>query len=311
MKRFIIVLLATLWTASIRAQQIVVVSPYNNTTTHSTLQDAIEKATEGSVIYLPGGSFSISDENTINKRLTFVSVTHSIKSNHIDGATIIGGNLRFLKGSDGSAVIGPYVTGSIYIGTSNDTVRNVLVRNCNLNYLQVRNAACSGVMVNQCYLRSASNFGSANAHITNCICYSLSGVVGGVIDHNVINNGDASGTTSTISNNIIINGKASGDNCQIINNMCTSECGMNCLVVSDWAEVLTDYTHGISIYSDFSLKGETGKNAATDGTDIGIYGGSGFDKDAISPIPYVVAKRIPEQTDASGNLSVQMRVMTK
>lgn len=84
--------------------------------------------------------------------------------------------------------------------------------------------------------------------------------------------------------------------------------GDDCVTVEDWAEVLGDISKGISPASDFSLQGEKGKGAATDGTDIGIYGGTSFDKYALAPIPRIVSKVIPEQTDAQGKLKITVTV---
>ena len=41
---------------------------------------------------------------------------------------------------------------------------------------------------------------------------------------------------------------------------------------------------------------------------VGIYAGTGFNKKGMAPVPYIVAKKIDEQTDASGNLNIKIRV---
>ena len=40
----------------------------------------------------------------------------------------------------------------------------------------------------------------------------------------------------------------------------------------------------------------------------GIYGGTGFRKNGQPPIPFIMAKQIPGQTDASENLNIKVRV---
>ena len=47
---------------------------------------------------------------------------------------------------------------------------------------------------------------------------------------------------------------------------------------------------------------------ALDGTDIGIYGGSGFSDEALAPIPRIVSKKVAEQTDGSGKLQIEVTV---
>ena len=63
MKKKIITLLVAMMAtvASVHAQQISVVAPNGATTLYRTLPDAIKGATAGSVVYLPGGGFSIPD----------------------------------------------------------------------------------------------------------------------------------------------------------------------------------------------------------------------------------------------------------
>jgi len=67
--------------------------------------------------------------------------------------------------------------------------------------------------------------------------------------------------------------------------------------------------NGISTASDFHLKeGSIGINAGTDGSDIGIYGGSGF-KNILTPaVPTIISAVIAKQTDAAGKLKVSVKV---
>ena len=55
---------------------------------------------------------------------------------------------------------------------------------------------------------------------------------------------------------------------------------------------------------DFHFKGEYAQYADK----VGIYAGSGFSDDQLAPIPYIVSKRIDEQTDAAGKLNIKVRV---
>ena len=63
------------------------------------------------------------------------------------------------------------------------------------------------------------------------------------------------------------------------------------------------------------MEGTWGKgDDASDGTQIGIYGGNGkteqdnFDDEALAPIPRIISKEIPEQTDAEGKLNIKITV---
>ena len=41
---------------------------------------------------------------------------------------------------------------------------------------------------------------------------------------------------------------------------------------------------------------------------VGLYAGTGFNDSALPPVPFIVSKSIPEQTDASGQLNIKIRV---
>ena len=95
MKKLIFsMIVALMATVAARAQQIAVVSD-GTTTLYHTLQEAIEGAPAGSVIYLPGGGFSISKTVKISKKLTIIGIGYYAKSGNVDGITTISGDLRF------------------------------------------------------------------------------------------------------------------------------------------------------------------------------------------------------------------------
>ena len=115
-KLFLTLFLTVMATAMMYAQQIVVVSATGDTDVFQTLPDAIQGATPGSVIYLPGGGFPISDDVKITKKLTIIGIGHYAENGNVDGFTSINGNLHLDGGSSGSAVMGCYITGTVYIG---------------------------------------------------------------------------------------------------------------------------------------------------------------------------------------------------
>jgi hypothetical protein len=85
--------------------------------------------------------------------------------------------------------------------------------------------------------------------------------------------------------------------------------GDNCIVVADWGAEIEGPNNGVNYTSNFALKASSqGKNAGTDGTDIGIYGGTGFNDSQLPPGPRIVRKVIADQTDENGNLRVQIEV---
>lgn len=321
MKRKILFAVALLATMTAAAQNIAAVSPSNATTIFQTLDEAIVGAESGSTIYLPGGGFQIKDETKINKKLTIMGVSHRGDTDNVDGATVISGNLHFEGGSSGSAVLGVYLTGDINVGTGTDSVTNFTVRYCNVNSIKVKHSQSSGMVVNQSYLRNNSNFGNCNVRLENNILHSLFDVNGGIIDHNIIIS-IAPGTSVTfynvnntsILNNFFLNsGRGiSGGNCQLLNNCIgTGSMGDNPVIIDEGVNLWDDVFYankGVSILSDYRLKGSWGKGKATDGTDIGIYGGTGFKDEALAPIPRIVSKKVDESTDGSGKLQIEVTV---
>lgn len=321
MKRKILFAVALLATMTAAAQNIAAVSPSNATTIFQTLDEAIAGAESGSTIYLPGGGFQIKDETKINKKLTIMGVSHRGDTDNVDGATIISGNLHFEGGSSGSAVLGVYLSGNINVGTGTDPVTNFTVRYCNVNSIKVKHSQSSGMVVNQCYIRDTARFGNCNVRLENNILHSLFDVNGGIIDHNIIIS-IAPGTSVTfynvnntsILNNFFLNsGRGiSGGNCQLLNNCIgTGSMGDNPVIIDEGVNLWDDVFYankGVSILSDYRLKGSWGKGKATDGTDIGIYGGTGFKDEALAPIPRIVSKKVDESTDGSGKLQIEVTV---
>jgi len=324
MKRNILIAVAFMATMTLAAQNIAVVSPSNATKTYMTLDTAIKGTEDGSIIYLPGGGWVINDTTKIDKRLTIMGVSHRGDTDNTDGATIIGGNLNFVANSSGSAVMGCYISGDVNIGTANDAVNNILIRYCNLNRVSVKNSGCQGITVNQNYIRKLSQFGNSNPTISNNIIHSLGDVNGGIINHNIIKDAGYIGIGSrihplghvyysSIMNNFFLNWRDGhlGNNCQILNNCIGSgSWGDNPVILDEgitWDDVFFA-DKGVNINSDYRLKGKWGKNASTDGSDIGIFGGSNFSLNALAPIPRIVSKTVDEQTDGSGRLLINITV---
>ncbi|MDR1119304.1 MAG: hypothetical protein LBM08_00125, partial [Dysgonamonadaceae bacterium] len=243
------------------------------------------------------------------KKLAIIGIGHRPDNDNADGSTMIGGNLFFEGGANSSALMGVYLSGHVYIGTGENAVNNFLLRYCNVNSIQVQNSNCRGIVINQNYIRSGSNGGNSTINFTNNILHSVNNINGGAINHNVITNGGGA-SNAQVKDNIFLNGHVSSFSTS--HNMATSSAGDHCVVVTDWADVLEGPNNGVSPTSNYQLKGNQGKNAATDGTDIGIYGGiTGFKDSALPPVSRIVSKQIAEQTGDDGKLKIQVRIKTQ
>lgn len=318
MKRLFLFFLAIVAVVAVKAQQIAVVSTDGSTSVHNTLQKAIEAATEGCVIYLPGGGFPIPDSVKIKNKVTIIGIGHKVKTENTDGYTTIQGNLFFDNGSSGSAVLGAYITGAVFVGNDGSEVDDVLVRYCNLDRVEVKNKTCLGTVVNQNYIRNKSSFSGASAAFTNNICHSINDLDNGVIENNIIVYSfaiDWDGVrairrtdNTSIKNNILMDwrsGPHDGNNCLVSGNMAMGNWGDDPINVTGvaWTDIFVNHA-GITPASDYHFKGQYQKYNNV----CGIYAGTGFSDTALPPVPYIVSKQIPEQTDGNGNLNIKIRV---
>lgn len=326
MKKIIFSLcVALLMTISSSAQQISVVSPNGTTTVFRTLQESIEGADPGSVIYLPGGEFSISDEVKITKKLTIIGIGYYVNNGNADGITIINGNLWFNEGSSGSAVMGCYISGNVNIG-EDAAVYDFTIEHCNFNSLQVKNSGCTGTFINQNYVRSESNFGNSEVTIKNNIINKMSNVASGVITNNVCCHSCGGAArynqyyrsldnvnNSTIVGNIFRGGDLawfsyfySGNSCTFSKNLLMgSQVGDDPVLINASANDIFVNANGWSISptSDFHFKDDYKQYE----NQVGIYAGTGFNNQVTS-VPYIIFKDVPTETDAQGMLKVRIRV---
>ena len=319
MKRiFLSCIIAIAAVAYANAQQISVVSPSGTTTLYTDLNLAIQGAQAGSTVYLSGGGL-VSDTTKIKKKLTIIGLGHRPDNdkNNADGNTDVSGNLWFEGGSDGSAVMGLYLSGDVNIGTSTDDVNNFLLRYCNVNSVQVGNSNCQEIRINQNYLRNTSSGGNSPIQFTNNIMHSAGWINGGKLIGNVVisnyyNNYEYQLQSVQIVNNIFKDrgntSNGSGNNV-VSNNMSNLYWGNNCIVPDNWEDVFIGPDNGVNPSSNFQLKDGAWKTGATDGGEIGIYGGeTKFSNTALPPGPRIVRKKIADQTDENGNLRVEIEI---
>lgn len=316
-KRLILAALtALLAVAMATAQQISVVTEGGATTLYENLADAINGAEPGSVIYLPGGGFPIADSVKITKRLTIIGIGHKYNNDNVDGATIIAGNLFFNEGSDRSAVLGCHINGDVFVGIDGNSVNDILVRYCNLNRVQVKNATCQGVIINQNYIRSPSIFSASPSIFTHNICHSIHGIDGGTIDHNIVasyvdmwSGPLASCANNQITNNIFLSNNRInelGPNNVITHNMLNGlEWGNDPVRIdADWNDIFEKYNGGaINPVTDFHFTEDYQEYS-----ECGIYGGTGFNDHQTAPVPYIVSKTVDEQTNSAGFLNITITV---
>lgn len=281
---------------NVQAQKITVEQANGSVSFFQDLNKAILAASDGASIYLSAGNYMLNDSVKISKRINLFGVGYNSKTE--GGISFIHGNIHLNTGSDESVIMGVYVQGNINIG-NDGSVHNILIKYCKIAGSIGGNSSYkhTGININQCNVRRIHGGGSPFI-ITNCIISNyIYAVNGGKISHNtLLYNSNTYNIdncfNSIIEDNICFRG-ISGTSELIKNNF-----GRDGVTFVDAAN------------EDYRLTDDSqGKNAALDGTDVGAYGGSGFNPMGSSPAPRVVLKSIPSETDADGNLKIRIKVI--
>lgn len=320
MKKVILsMFVAMMATIAAQAQQIAVVSG-GSTSLYRTLQEAINGALPGSVIYLPGGGFTINDEVKITKKLDIIGIGHKAREGNSEANTSIIGNLFFSEGSSTSSLIGCNLTGDIIIGDEDKKVTDIHVRLCNIGSLNIKNSYCEGTTINRCYVRGSISYGGTTGDITNnIIAGRVTGLNGGLISCNIVLYSTLraptyggftppfSVTGCSITDNIITGSYCNYNcsNCYVEHNMTkVSDWGINGISLDYSAfDNLFKHNAGASTASNFHFSDEYAQYEG----EVGIYAGTSFDEDAL-PVPCIIKKDVNPQTDTSGMLKVTISV---
>ena len=290
--------------------------------------DAYSAASAGDTIYLPGGNLPY--PAVIDKSLVIIGAGHYPNTTLATNRTVLNGNLSINESADNLHLEGIEITGTL-VFSNNHKVDGVVIKRCRINaitYYGNRTNPCINNTIRECIIDAHVDFSNAK--------YSLfsNNIVG-----STINNGIEIG----ISNNILFYNGYSGvfnniDNSSISNNIITQQYGMNYIhngcelstfsnnifagvppvgsntFTSNYNDVAIaglfvnqtgnafDYTHDYNLVSSGTYLGNDGKQ-------VGIYGGLFQYKDSALPVnPNIVSKTIAPQTNAGGELNIQVQV---
>lgn len=356
MKKFVtLILLASVLTFNCHATIRTVSNDPNNPAQFSTIGGAVNVAVTGDTIYVHASPTTYNENVTMNKRLVMIGGGY-VSSNQLGYTTMVNSFFFTRTGGDPSgSIISGFNINSISVSGGLPTFSDItlfrnrissffLVGNNWLIYNNILGGVSFGnnpipnniIIQNNIFTSSSisgntgnSNFvidhnlflGSSNnflnnvqfATITNNVFASVSSsspILGTATINNNFNNNLAN--TFNISPTSPTNSFAGGPNTASGNFV-----GVNPLFVN-----VPDFAT-YNATSNYRLQSSSpGKNAATDGTDIGIYGGafpfpsggapgSGFDTSAFPPIPQVTSVNIQNGTLAPGsqlNVTIQATV---
>jgi len=313
-----------------KAQNLIAVQHAGKSAFYTKLPDAITGALAGDTVYVPGGSF---DGITISKKLCLIGAGHNPDSTKVTSRTTIS-SITFGKGADYGSITGIYVLQMQRSGPFS----NYAISRCKINSLSFGTFASDSLnnfSLNENIIGSLLVYGTNNYFNNNVfmgliqiidlgtINYTIVknnvflGIGGNFFyrDHCIVENNLFEQNTSTISttygdNNIFFNNLMIG-NGQYGKNQGNGNYQDNVLLSTVFIHYDPSNVDGDTIYKqDFNLPpGSPYKNAGTDGTDLGIYGGAFPWKPGSLPSnPHFQSINIAPTTDASGNLKVQITV---
>lgn len=296
----------------------------------SSFVDAYTASVNGDYLYLSPGYFTAPAD--IAKGVNIIGAGHFPDSANVAKRTTIMSTMYINSGADSLKLEGLYINGNIQY--ENKSVNYIKVKRCNLgdiSFLSYSEGAkknfCS---YEECFIRGSiffSKYGNNLLIKNNIINGYISDINGGaVIDGNIflINSGSSlfnsvyssviknnisimsvsasilsASTGNTLSNNLFSKSSIDLSN-NFSNNNYTGIAQANIFVNQTGNAI--DYTH------DYHLKSPT-TYLATDGTQVGLYGGvTPFKEKGLPSNPQILTKTVGNQTDSNGNLQINFKV---
>jgi hypothetical protein len=280
---------------------------------YTDVQSAINAASLGDTIYVMGSSIAYNPGGVnITKRVTLIGAGYAVSGTEYNLSTIISGNV-FLDSVtagvpiSGTKIIGIGITNYLFsTGNGEYFVNNVLINRCYIGTFGSNLMGSGWVIENSIFYNYLDPHNSTGI-INNCVVrnsflidgiYSPEGVMNGsglLVDHNIIEGQIQEINYATITNNIFFYANVSGatyNNYNVYDNNITvngsadvlpfgTNTGTNNINNVSPSDVFgSGLTAAVSYPAllttdDWQLvSGSPGHDAALDGTDIGIYGGT-------------------------------------
>lgn len=288
-----------------------------------TLDEAFMALKSGCVVYIPSGSYTLSskEETKVKCQVAIYGAGCRPYGKDTD-YTHITGDITLKEGASSSIIMGLRSESNIAVEAN---VKNILIKNVDVNYIVFSSESNTGCVVTSSVIRGGvSGYGKAPVQVTNCLAGFTGGIKGGEIANCILKgsyfyyssaySSIYSTYSSLLRNNIglhMTQGK-SISNCQEECNMVGSQPQIP--YPSGGLEALFEKYDASDPFNlsknNYRLKkGVSGTNAGTDGKDIGLYGGSGFDDSGRAPIPKIKIREIAPQTDEQDRLKVKIEVV--
>lgn len=291
--------------------------------------DAYLAAISGDTIYLPGGNLPY--PATIDKKLVIIGAGHYPSVTVATNRTVLNGSLTIGENADNLHLEGIDISGGITFAY-NHKVDGVVIKRCrtySIGYSGNGSTPCFNNTIRECVINSTIDFSNAKSlsfsnnivgsavssgselGISNNIFlysgnqyYIFSNIDNSSISNNIVFQAydgsyiQTSCELSTFSNNIFAVSPSIGSNTFVNNYNTVTIVG---LFVNQTANAF-DYTH------DYHLANPT-TYLGLDSNQVGIYGGLFPFKDSALPVnPNIISKTIAPQTNAGGELNIQVQV---
>jgi len=288
---------------------------------------AVNAAVNNDTLYIQ--ACTMNPPGLITKKLYIVGAGHFLDSSN--GRTVIAGGLTIGKGADSLHIEGLYIRDDINY-ESGSSINYVQITRCRLNNASF-NSSSATVSKNYCSFEECisnsidfSGYGT-NLLVRHCIINGRLSTINGsaIIDGNVFiqqNYNLVNVFSSLIQNNIFCGQTGYGSITGVVsnfysNNLFTANAisfgqdsrdSNNYLGVSQVDIFVNQSGNSFDYTHDYHLKNPE-KYIGTDGTQVGLYGGPiPFKEKGLPSNPQITSKSIARQTDANGNLPVNITV---
>ena len=324
---FISALMLLAFSFSSMAQNLITVQNGSKVQFYVSLDSAYVHSADGDTLYLPGGSYG---SLTVDKRLHIIGVGHNPDSTKATAKTIMGdlylnsgaangsvtgisfqGGKVFNSGFNGYTISRCYINGSIYNVAPVKTNSNISITENIIEGELVFYRFSNSLISNNIFLSTVS-ISNNSVFKNNLLLYvsdgstNISQFSNSTIENNISNIGTQGYSGCILKNNINfgVNGSSGGN--QGSGNFLGVGVLDSIFVNFDLSTMQRENTYK----ADFHLAANSPyKNAGTDGTDIGIYGGTFPWKAGSIPYnPHIQKNSVSGTTDANGNLKVNITV---
>lgn len=321
---FISMLSHSLWAQQLYNSSITVQYTDGRVSYFDTLDEAFMALKAGCVVYIPSGSYKLSskDETKIKCQVAIYGAGCRPYGKDTDYTRIIG-SLEFVEGASSSVIMGFRSEGSISI---RENVKNLLIKNVDARAIVFSSESNTGCLVTSSVIRTCLYGNASPVQVTNCLAANIRAIKGGEIANCILK--PSSYSSSSYSSDYYYDNSShslmrNNIGLDLDRSTSLSDCQETCTMVGSNPQIPYP-TGGVEALFEkydpsdpFDLrknnyrlkKGVSGTNAGTDGKDIGLYGGRGFDDTGRAPIPKIKIREIAPQTDDKDRLKVRIEVI--